>query len=663
MPNSSKTSDEHDSRNDEIVYDGNPLRFFDYDRQVTRYAKKMLGATGIKIWSDTLPTPTNANRTAISTEWVADVQDTKGYKEAGLMDADTSWKTAAKLKLKIAKFSDTLRDEIERTTTGNVKNFVQALRDEELSEMREKLKCQFAVVDASQIKSWETLLSNGIMNSTDKVFTEGLDMEKKFQELEELQNYLYNICPTQYQEEYVLGKRQSLAGIVQERLHQEYYEDVKDCIAIKAKEAGITNINTTSAAYNPALIPDYYDLRTAVLKRHAKLYPNQQKSSMPIMAIMAITQDGGGTSKDNVTCYSCGETGHYAGSKECTKPDCVAPSAPDWYRSGGSKGKGKGGPRNGKGRGKGKGNGKGNGKGKGKGKGNSQTNGSSKKPCWYFNTNGTCRQGDNCKFSHEGARGANEVSAATVRSISDRIMDSMKKGKRAQKRTQRRRDDQEEDYSDDDDDEVDNLLMNTLKNKGKKSKRTKRTVRWKESLYFTPIDSNSTEMHPKDVVGIDTDASRSISTNPQNFIPGLLDTSAEATSGITFNSAGGPRRAKGVGPMVVSTNQTQDGSPIFIIDPNGVLLESDSSNDNELTVYAQQHLKALGLPLKQQFMDGEDDVLQCRRTKRVILLSEINGILVLKKGKRQASCLTSIKNLKQLIADITNGNASPIVRH
>ena len=116
------------------------------------------------------------------------------HKEAGLMDADTSCKTAAKLKLKIAKFSDTLRDEIERTTTGNVKNFVQALRDEELPDMREKLKCQFAVVDASQIKSWETLLSNGIMNSTDKVFTEGLDMEKKFQELEELQNYLYNIA-------------------------------------------------------------------------------------------------------------------------------------------------------------------------------------------------------------------------------------------------------------------------------------------------------------------------------------------------------------------------------------------------------------------------------------------------------------------------------------
>ena len=84
MPNSTKTSDEHDSRNDEIVYDGSPLRFFDYDRQVTRYAKKMLGATGIKIWNGSLPTPTNTNRASISKEWVVDVQDIKGYKEATL---------------------------------------------------------------------------------------------------------------------------------------------------------------------------------------------------------------------------------------------------------------------------------------------------------------------------------------------------------------------------------------------------------------------------------------------------------------------------------------------------------------------------------------------------------------------------------------------------
>ena len=52
------------------------------------------------------------------------------------------------------------------------------------------------------------------MNSTDKVFTEGLDMQKKFRDLEELQNYPYNICPTQYEESYILDTKQVLAEIV-----------------------------------------------------------------------------------------------------------------------------------------------------------------------------------------------------------------------------------------------------------------------------------------------------------------------------------------------------------------------------------------------------------------------------------------------------------------
>ena len=75
VPNSTSDTDESDSREGEIVYDGNnPLKFFDHDRQVNRFvAKKKLGDTGIKIWTNTMSTPTNANRAAIATAWVADV--------------------------------------------------------------------------------------------------------------------------------------------------------------------------------------------------------------------------------------------------------------------------------------------------------------------------------------------------------------------------------------------------------------------------------------------------------------------------------------------------------------------------------------------------------------------------------------------------------------
>ena len=81
---------------------------------------------------------------------------------------------------------------------------------------------------------------------------------------------------------------------------------------------------------------------------------------------------------------------------------------------------------------------KGNGNGKGRRKSNNQFNCSSKEPCWYFNTDGTCCQGDNCKFFHDGAHDSNEVAAATTQSITDkitnRVMDSIKKGRRGRKK-------------------------------------------------------------------------------------------------------------------------------------------------------------------------------------------------------------------------------------
>jgi hypothetical protein len=71
---------------------------------VNRYAKKKLGDTGIKIWSNTTRTPTTANSAAIATDWVADVQDTKGYKEAALMDADIREKLFPNLNQRLPSF-------------------------------------------------------------------------------------------------------------------------------------------------------------------------------------------------------------------------------------------------------------------------------------------------------------------------------------------------------------------------------------------------------------------------------------------------------------------------------------------------------------------------------------------------------------------------------
>ena len=112
--------------------------------------------------------------------------------------------------------------------------------------------------------------------------------------------------------------------------------------------------------------------------------------------------------------------------------------------------------------------------------------------------------------------------------------------------------------------------------------------------------------------------------------------------------------------MVISTNSTPDGKPVFIVDPCAVLLET-KPGDVEFTVFAQQRLKKRGLPLKQNYMDTRDDVLYCETNDRYVLLHEDNGILVLRKGKRTASHMKAIGNLAALLDDIEAGKASPIV--
>jgi hypothetical protein len=81
MPNSTTRSDKSDSRNDEIVYGGNPLQSFDYDRQVNRNAKKKLGDTGVKIWCNTIRTPTATNRHRLQTNGLLTSETLKATKK------------------------------------------------------------------------------------------------------------------------------------------------------------------------------------------------------------------------------------------------------------------------------------------------------------------------------------------------------------------------------------------------------------------------------------------------------------------------------------------------------------------------------------------------------------------------------------------------------
>ena len=130
----------------------------------------------------------------------------------------------------------------------------------------------------------------------------------------------------------------------------------------------------------------------------------------------------------------------------------------------------------------------------------------------------------------------------------------------------------------------------------------------------------SEALHSLSVAGCDTDTPRLISTELEDFIPGLLNTSEKATRGITFNGCGGGvSHAGGIGPGAFKTTNTENGVPKYLIDPQGVWIKK-KPGDPSLRVFAQQRMKMMGLPLKQSFNGTKDDVLLCERTGNIVRL-------------------------------------------
>ena len=168
------------------------------------------------------------------------------------------------------------------------------------------------------------------------------------------------------------------------------------------------------------------------------------------------------------------------------------------------------------------------------------------------------------------------------------------------------------------------------------------------------------ELHSKGVVGWDTDASRAVTTNAQFMIPNLLDKSEAATRSISFNSAGGNNSVLGIGPKARATLSTEDGKPYWVIEPDAVLMDTGVGG-NCMSVYSAQSMKKLGLAMQQCYKGTDRDVLVCRRSGRVVDLSEENGILVLKTMRKQATDLGRMQGIEDLVRDIREGLISPLV--
>ena len=168
------------------------------------------------------------------------------------------------------------------------------------------------------------------------------------------------------------------------------------------------------------------------------------------------------------------------------------------------------------------------------------------------------------------------------------------------------------------------------------------------------------ELHSKGVSGWDTDASRAVTTYPQHIIPSLLDRSKSAVQSISFSSAAGTNSVLGFGPMARATLDTEDGKAYWVIEPDAVLMDSGVGG-NDMSVYGAQSMKKLGLALQQCYKNTDRDVVVCRKTNRVVNLSEESGILVLRTMRKQATDLSRMQGIEDLVRDIRDGLISPLV--
>ena len=670
-----------DSKTNDIVFSGKRVEdWFKFDRQVLRYVRKKYGKVGEQLWLETATAIDENSVSAIAQDTYSDLVNREGFKEAKeYWNWDHFWSVSYQDSCRARIYSG-IRDYVEERTEGRAFQHMVELETSALPKLRSGMQYKFAKATPQVVRRMELEYEAGLPDKPGAVvFPEGCDIELKLEKLEDRKRTLWYLCPEALRKDYEFGREPKLVRIVLTHLSSEYRPDVNRMLDMHKLQLQIAGKPVPAGmeieGYDDEWLPTWKMLRETLLKTSEALGNNAESATAALPTMFTAgscdTAKHGKGSK-GLQCFRCGEYGHRSTDPECKgKPGDVHACAPPGFgkrgRSNSSNNRGSSGGR---------------GRGKGAGKG--------RKVCVHFQQHGNCRYGQNCRFDHERSNSSDSNGhAGIVNSVMSTIQDRIKSLSGKQKQKQKRRRDSHSNSSSDSEESdggsasrgnEPNALLDLLtaatkpvKRKGKKNRRgggaLGMTVLSGSSSKSSSSTSNSidgggvrcmAELHSEGVVGWDTDASRMVTTNAQFMIPGLLDRSEEAVQSISFNSAAGNTGVLGIGPAARATIDTEDGKPHWIIEPNAVLLDS-SRNGNDMTVYSAQSMKKLGLCMQQCYKGTDRDVLVCRKSGRVVDLSEENGILVLRTMRRQATDLGRVRNIEVLVQDIASGLVSPLV--
>jgi hypothetical protein len=202
-------------------------------------------------------------------------------------------------------------------------------------------------------------------NSAGEAFSPRCNIEDKLDSLEEVREFLLDMCPLENQDSYDAGKESTLVRILLRTLPSEYdmaVKAVQDLVrlrkaSVEGQVGSITNLeDNVRKNYSADWLSKYDELRSELIatwrlmERRREEQGKNQKKGRPTLPILPGHDQPGPHQRK---CYGCGKSGHMRGDASCSAgPNGVWDGAPQVWKDRVKKSSDKGG---GKSSGKGKG--------------------------------------------------------------------------------------------------------------------------------------------------------------------------------------------------------------------------------------------------------------------------------------------------------------------
>ena len=651
------SADNKEDKNDSVSwsYSGTEIEWDSFDRRMMRHMRKMFDSFGEKIWLGHIPKICELKAdelekhcvevwNAISVNNPGVAKDlwpqNSGFWEEGWQE---NWYT---------RQLNLMCDYIEEHSKGQAE-MVMVNYSGNKKDIRKFLYKQFGSGAGGDIHLKELEFDQGMPEKGKQAFPIGVNMPAKLRQLESRRLYFWKMCLPEKRATYPYCKETKLVRIVLDHIRSN--DDYKNCIArlldlvkirkmiedMKDAEVDLPYdiIDSHERSFNDDWLPKWSVLESALNLEYKDLCQKSGRISegkLPV-AVGAFSSNDRGT----IRCYSCGEYGHKKGDENCQagKYD-VHPSAPPEFKSRQESKRRKygGGSDNPK-----------------SPKKNRQGKNSKKRYCHAFKFGeGTCRYGAKCKFSHDtnksgsGKGEDSTFSPSQQKIVSAMVASAIKKTTKAIAKKSRKKKSGSSAETNEDMDFASMMASCLLAP-------IRRTIP-RNFNYSSNIVLKSKLHDVHNNVGIDSDAAISISTLKDDFL--WVDKSHKlmkelpAPAGIN----GGTSKVGGIGPMLVMAKTGE-----YFIDPEAMfVLPCDGQPD--FRVMSTQRLKINGVRLVGCWNNSNYDVLQDRKSKKIVYLSEEgpvgNSILVL-----ETKPLPPINRseLSVLVQEVLKGNKSALI--